>query len=566
MALWPLCLRHDVLLFWRAWVLVLVPLVLSPLPLVSGTKAAWCGYGILIIAFYWMTEAMPMAATALLPTVLFPFFGVLDTGAVSMQYMSSTNLLFLSGLMVAVAVEKSNFHTRAALRVVLFMGTSVKWLMLGFMFITMFLSMWISNTAATAMVAPMIEAVVTNLSQDLDDSPQPERKDSERSTKEDQEAAASTEIVTSTSELHVQSKPVDLRPEQLRAPLFLCVAYAANCGGTGTLTGTAPNLVLRGIVEQSYGSDTGLSFATFMLFGVPAMLLCTILGWMLLVVLFLGPKYLVGEPTDPGRISAVRRSLERRYRALGPMQFHESAVLALLVLLVLLWFFRDPQFMPGWNGLFKTDIDDGTAGMLIVALMFMIPAKPRFWCMKEEGGRSELSDGLLAWADVHKGLPWGIVLLLGGGLAIAEAANLSGLSAWLADQLVVLNTLPHGLIVFLVCAFTTLVTEISSNTAIASILLPVMAQLSNSLKINPLYLMLPTTLCCSFAFMLPVATPPNAIVYGVGNLRSQDMLKAGAFMNCICIGVVMLLIHTLGVAVFDVHTYPAWANTTIIAD
>ncbi|XP_037090972.1 solute carrier family 13 member 4-like [Pollicipes pollicipes] len=138
--------------------------------------------------------------------------------------------------------------------------------------------------------------------------------------------------------------------------------------------------------------------------------------------------------------------------------------------------------------------------------------------------------------------------------------------AWLADQLVVLNTLPHGLIVFLVCAFTTLVTEISSNTAIASILLPVMAQLSNSLKINPLYLMLPTTLCCSFAFMLPVATPPNAIVYGVGNLRSQDMLKAGAFMNCICIGVVMLLIHTLGVAVFDVHTYPAWANTTIIAD
>ncbi|XP_043228629.1 solute carrier family 13 member 2-like [Amphibalanus amphitrite] len=568
MACCRLTLRDDILPFWRSWVVVLVPLLLCPLPLISNTKEAWCGYGVLIIASYWMTEALPVAATALLPTVLFPLFGVLDTSTASQQYMTSTNLLSMAGLMVAVAVEKSNFHTRAALRVVLTVGSSVKWLMMGFMGITMFFSMWMSNTATTAMVAPMVEAVVENLTEKMDDSedePVTEKEETRQSERDaetlNMEPAGFDEIST---ELTEKKPATTMTVEQLRPPLFLCVAYAANCGGMGTLTGTTPNLVLRGIVEQYYGTETGLSFASYMLLGVPTMLLCTLIGWILLIVIFLGPRYLLKDPTDPARIAAVRRSLQDRYDALGPIKFHESAVFTLLCLLVALWFFREPQFMPGWNVLFtETNIDDGTAGMLIVALMFMIPARPRFWCLKEEGHKAEPSEALLTWHDVQTRLSWGIVLLLGGGFAVAEATTESGLCTWLGEQLTALDVLPNPVIILLIAIFITMLTEVCSNGAIASVMLPVMAQLAVSLRVNPLYLMLPTTLSCSFAFMLPVATPPNAIVFGAGNLKSKDMLRAGIVMNLLCVSVTMLVIPTLGNAVFDLDTFPDWANTTI---
>ena len=485
--------RRDVAPFWRAWVLVLTPLLLLPLPLVYNSQQTWCGYTILVMSAYWMTEALPLAATALLPTVMFPLFGVLDTTTVSQQYMTSTNLLFLSGLMVAVAVEKSNLHTRAALKVMLIVGSGVKWLMLGIMSMTMFFSMWMSNTAVAAMVTPIVEAVVVSLTNNEEDLPKNAEDDDDNDTHpQNVPDEESNEAFSSTVQLSVEEKeetPEDQQPltaERLRPPLFLCVAYAANCGGMGTITGTPPNIVLQGILEQYYGPDTGFTFATYMLFGVPTMLLCSVLGWLLLIVMFLGPRRLLSDKTHPARLAAVRRGLERRYRALGPMLFHEWAVLVLLCVLVLLWFFRDPGFMSGWSELFtQTSIADGTAGMLIVALMFMIPARPQFWCLVPPGQNPQSSAGLLAWGDVQRSVPWGIILLMGGGLAVAQAATESGLSEWLAEKLTVLEPLPPALVAFTVCVFATLVTEVSSNTAVATILLPVMAQLSQSLQGEP---------------------------------------------------------------------------------
>ena len=331
----------------------------------------------------------------------------------------------------------------------------------------------------------------------------------------------------------------------------------------GTLIGSPSNLVLPAIVEQYYGLDTGLNFGTYMLLGVPTAVLCSLLGWLVLVVMFLGPRHLLGHRTDPARIEAVKRSLQRRYNALGPMPFQEWAVFLLLILLALLFFFREPGFMPGWGALFgEGNVADCTAGMLIVALMFVIPLRRRFWCLVRPGQTAEPSPSLLVWKDVETNLLWGIVLLVGGGLAIAEGAEQSGLDSWLGDKLTVLDSLPPALVAFCVCALTTLLTEVASNTAIATILLPVMAQLSQSMHMHPFFLMLPATISCSFAFMLPVATAPNAIVYNAGGLRLMDMLKAGALMNVLCVGVNMLMLNTLAEVIFQLDEYPSWANTT----
>ncbi|CAL4060255.1 unnamed protein product, partial [Meganyctiphanes norvegica] len=368
------------------------------------------------------------------------------------------------------------------------------------------------------------------------------------------------------------TEPPDEECAKLRDMCFMATAYAANLGGTGAITGTGPNLVLKGILEDEYCEPTGLNFASWMGFNVPGMLICILLAWGWLQVIFMGCKRNSLGESSPEKEHAVKKLLRQKYNDLGRMTYHEATVLTLFIILVLLWLFRSPEFVPGWAQWFMDaygiKVGDATPAMLIVFLLFIIPAELNFWCFRDKNDPSppRSSPACLTWKVVQEKVPWGIVLLLGGGFAMAEATKKSHLDDWIGSQLTYFDVMPKELIVFVVCLMTAMLTEVASNTATASILMPVLNKMAIGINVNPLYLMLPAAVTCSYAFMLPVATPPNAIVFGAANMKSKDMMRAGVVMNVICVCVVTLMINTLGVVMFDLNTMPSWINSTAPCD
>lgn len=549
---------------WRSLIIVLVPLILLPLPL-QGGKEAKCGYVVCIMAIYWMTEVVPLPVTSLLPVVLFPLLGVLSTEAICMAYLKETNMMFIGGLIVAIAVEHCNLHKRIALKVLLMIGTSPKRLMLGFMLTTMFLSMWISNTACTAMMVPIVTAVLDELKSHEEDKSSPRRPSLSLTagvTKSRHDSGTFDEETRRQSCARIDVSMIN-RPTREQICYFLGVAYAANIGGTGTMTGTGTNLTFKGIFESIFPDSEGLNFASWMAFNVPLMLLNCFLAWIWLQILFMGLFRKGGNKmkNSPEQANAVRALITKSYDELGPMTYHEANVLIIFLLVVLLWFFRKPEFIPGWAETWgdpKVSIDDATAAIIAVFLLFVLPANLDFLRLDRKDRKE--TPALLNWKIVHEKVPWGLILLLGGGFAMAAASKASGLSKYLGLQLQALKVLPSFVMLIIICVSTTFMTEVSSNTAIANILLPVLAEMSAAIHINPLYLMLPATLCCSYAFMLPVATPPNAIVVAASNMRTLDMMKAGVGMNFICVGCLIISFITFGTPMYDLNHFPAYAQ------
>uniref|UniRef100_W5KLX2 Solute carrier family 13 member 5b n=1 Tax=Astyanax mexicanus TaxID=7994 RepID=W5KLX2_ASTMX len=563
----------------RGLVLLCTPLIFLPLPLLIGTREANCAYVIMLMAVYWCTEALPLAITALLPAVLFPLFGIMQSKQVCMQYLKDTNMLFVGGLMVAVAVEHWNLHKRIALRVLLLVGVRPALLMLGFMGVTAFLSMWISNTATTAMMVPIVQAVLEQLN----------RQESEPAlidNSEEQSLAAdaqysetkykSAQVVVSG--LDVASEAAKHKEASARRRICkgmtLCVCYAASIGGTATLTGTGPNLVLKGQMNQLFPENGDIvNFASWFGFAFPNMILMLVLSWLWLQFVFMGFNFkktwgcgAVKSEKELAAYNVIRDELRR----LGPMAYGEFSLLALFCLLVVLWFTRDPGFVSGWaTHIFNSDaeyVTDATVVVFIAVLLFVLPSKPpQFWCGTSTGSNPGAPmPPLLTWKVAQKRMPWNIVLLLGGGFAVAKGSEVSGLSRWLGDQLTPLHNFPPWAIVIILTLLIATFTECTSNVATATLFLPVLASMSQSIGMNPLYVMVPCTLSTSFAFMLPVATPPNAIVFSYGYLKVSDMAKTGIIMNIIGIFCVTLAINTWGKAMFHLDQFPAWANRTTV--
>ncbi|XP_048581960.1 solute carrier family 13 member 2 [Nematostella vectensis] len=598
---------------WRRYlILILTPLVLLPLPLTLPSTESRCAYCILIMAVYWVTEVVSLAVTALLPLVLFPMLGVVGSKQISPPYFQDTNVLFMGGLIVAVAIEHWMLHKRIALRVLLLVGSQPRRLMLGFMLVTAFLSMWISNTATTAMMVPIAEAVLSELKKEeikqklesesnsdtvnqnegFSDGPV---NNGEEDTKNDDIGVTlelgivkqAEEIVTAEDKNQIEkSQSVDLLDDETQTEidrrfmrmskmLLLSIAYAANIGGTATLTGTAPNLVLSGQVIKLYPKSPGIGFADWFFFAFPEMLILLFVAWCWLQVLFLGIRCgccKKSHRSDKEQDKAVRVVLLNQYKALGPMSFAEIAVLVHFIMLALLWLFRDPKFMKGWSVIFPEGyVKDGTVAMVVAFSLFVFPSKkPEILCWNPEGKVTKPPEALLTWKTVAHKLPWNIIILLGSGFALAEACKVSGLSEWLGLQLVGLNTIPSYGIVAIVCILITTFTEVTSNTATATIFLPILASLGENINVHPWYLMIPATVSCSFAFMLPVATPPNAIVFAGGELRVSDMAKAGIGMNILGVAILLLCVHTYGMTMFGLDTFPSWVepragtNTTLV--
>lgn len=511
---------------------------------------------ILLMAIWWITEAIPLAATALLPIVLFPLMGIMrgrelpaggsiDLGGAALadgvsldnidivfpnvanQYMDWIILLFMGGFIIAVAVEKWNLHKRIALHILRFIGGQPHRLVLGFMLATGFLSMWLSNTATAMMMMPMGLSLIL-LYEELN------------------------------KKTLAEGGTVDSRAENFSINLLLGIAYSASIGGFATLIGTPPNGILVTQLSQLFPEAPGITFSTWMLFALPMSATYMVLAWLLLTrVVFPLPK------TTPfsGR-EFIRNEIDK----LGPMSAEEKRVAGVFFTVAVLWMTRkDRLFGPevdifGWSHFLDQllvamgspavgyMIDDGTVSIAMALTLFMIPAS------KAIGGR------LLDWDDAAK-IPWGILLLFGGGLAIAKGFETSGLGDYVAAQLQVLmgDAAPLTIVISTV-VFITGLTEVASNTATISLSLPIMASLSQAIGAHPLLLLIPTTLAASCAFMLPVSTPPNAIVYGSGRVPIMKMVIAGIWLDLLSVVLLTGFVYTLGHLTFGVlGDMPAWA-------
>ncbi len=475
-----------------------------------GNKAVSMTAAIAVwMAIWWITEAIPIAATALLPVVLFPVLGVASGKDIAETYFNNIIFLFLGGFMVALALQRWNLHKRIALKIMLLIGTSPTRIILGFMAASFFLSMWISNTATVMMMLPIAMAVIAKLEDSFE-------------------------------------KP---GVDKVATSLLLGTAYASSVGGMATLIGTPPNLAFARIFADTYEFAPEISFAKWIAFALPISIVFAVLIW-----LFLSARVGWGH----GRAPASRSLFLDEYKKLGPISFEEKIVLIDFCFLAFLWLFRKPIelggfIIPGWSQILPVPgfIDDGTISITMALLLFLIPSKSR-------PGRR-----IMDWKTAVA-LPWGIVILFGGGFALAHGFKTSGLSEWIGTQLGSLSGFPPFLLIAAICLMMTFLTELTSNTATTQTILPIIAGVAMGIKVNPLLLMIPATLSASCAFMLPVATPPNAIVYGAGRFKIATMSKVGLILNFAGVIIISLGFYFLGRLILgiDLATLPDWANMT----
>ncbi|XP_028810995.1 solute carrier family 13 member 4 [Denticeps clupeoides] len=626
--------RMDLLKkLWRARKLILVvmiPLSLLPLPLIHPSSESSCAYVLIVTAVYWVSEAVPLGAAALVPAFLYPLFGVLKSSEVAAEYFKDTTLLLMGVICLAASIEKWNLHKRIALRMVMIAGAKPGMLVLGFMCCTVFLSMWLSNTSTTAMVMPIAEAVLQQListgiadaqddSENATDTPDSENVSKNqlelwyrRDSCEKQEVCtlseepnglglkSSTQLKTST-ELLKQSnghlpdigvsrvsitEPPPKKPKIRRNSMYptkrdhmickclsLSITYAATIGGLITITGTSTNLIFAEQFNNRYPDAKVINFGTWFIFGLPIALIMLLLTWVWLHFLFLGCNF--KETCSLSKKRKTRREMlsEKRihdeYHKLGPISYPEVVTGVFFILMTLLWFTREPGFVPGWTSLFekKGYRTDATVSVLLGFLLFLIPARKPWPSVsssqvKVEDDEESEEDPLapmITWKDFQRLMPWEIVILVGGGYALAAGCKVSGLSMWIGRQLEPMNGLPPWAVTLLACLLVSAVTEFASNPATLTVFLPILSALSETLQINPLHTLIPSTMCVSFGVMLPVGNPPNAIVFSYGHVQISDMVKAGFGVNLIGVFVVMLAIMTWGVPLFQLNEFPAWA-------
>ncbi len=489
-----------------AGVIAFLAIILSPLEASLGDQGQAVAAIAVLMAIWWMTEALPIPVTSLLPLLLYPLFGVMPVHQAASPYAHHLVFLFLGGFVLALAVERSGLHRRIALRIIFIVGEGSGRLVLGFMLATALLSMWISNTATVMLMLPIALAVI----------------EQRRSTTE------------------------DAGHGRFAIALLLGLAYSASIGGVATLIGTPPNIVLAGVLTQMYPDAPPIGFVQWMSFGVPLAALFLPLSWLLLVRVFPATRIHHLPTSGKGR-AQIRQDL----LALGKLTRTEKQVLAVFLLTAAGWIFRAPIELgairiPGLTDLIPMLSDTGIA-IAAAVMLFLLPGKERGM--------------LLSWPEIQRGIPWGILLLFGGGFALAAGMQQSGVTLRIGELLTQLQGMPLILMILLTCLLLTFLTELTSNTATASILIPVMAAAAITLGQNPLLLMLPAALNASFAFMLPVATPPNAIVFSSAWLDIRTMAKTGFTLNLLGVVLVTALMYLLGMGIFAiaVDAVPPWA-------
>ncbi len=453
-----------------------------------------------LMAAWWITEAIPIPATALIPIVLYPVLGVMSPADVTQSYAHHLIFLFMGGFMIAVTVEKWHLHQRIALNTIRIVGMTPDRIILGFMIATAFLSMWISNTASTMMMMTVGLAVLHQIAMEID-------------------ADESTHNID-TREGHFR----------FGVALMLGIGYSASIGGVSTLIGTAPNLVFAGIVEDIYGIS--INFLQWMSFGVPLAIVMLAITWFYLTR--------IAYPSEIDHLPGGEATIRNEIEALGKISSQEKKVLFVFCGVAAAWILRGVLDIKALHL-----IKDSTIAMAGALVLFVIPSN---WPKREF---------LLDWKTAVT-IPWDILILFGGGFALAKGFSESGLTSFIAGQLSVLQ---GSNILFIIAVVTLLViflTELTSNTATASLTLPIMAALAGAMQIHPYGLMVATVIAASFAFMLPVATPPNAIIFSSRYVTIPQMMKAGIWLNLIGVVLISLFVMFLLPIVWgiDIRLYP----------
>ena len=431
------------------------------------------------IAVWWITEAVPIAITSLLPVVLFPLTGGMELAKTTASFGHRYIFLYIGGFILAIAIERWNLHKRIALNIIQLIGTNVKNVILGFMVATAFLSMWISNTATSVMMLPIGMSIISQLI----DNP----------------------------------KTVENENQNFGKALMLAIAYSASIGGMATLIGTPPNLVLATIVQETYGIE--ITFSKWFMFGLPISLILLAICWKYLTEIAFTFKL---KKFPGGRIE-----INKQLKSLGKLSYEEKMVLLIFVGTAFAWITRSfllQKLIP--------NLDDTIIAVIAGILLFILPAS------KSKNRK------LINWEEAVK-LPWGILLLFGGGLALAQGFKTSGLAEWIGGQLTLLEGASIFILLLFLIALVNFLTEITSNLATTAMILPILAPLSLVLDVNPFMLMVGATVAASCAFMLPVATPPNAVVFGSGYLRIPDMAKTGVWMNLFSIIFLTIMVYFL---------------------
>ncbi|WP_404446648.1 SLC13 family permease [Sutcliffiella horikoshii] len=440
------------------------------------------------IAVWWITEAIPIPVTSLLPLILLPITQAIDGDTVASSYGDPIIFLFLGGFLIALAMERWNLHKRIAILIVSMIGTSPKRIILGFMLATGFLSMWVSNTAAVMMMIPIGTAILY-------------------------QATANAKKV----------KQQDINLKAFEKSIIFGIGFAGTIGGLGTLIGTPPNIILAATVKTLYNIE--ISFADWLFFAAPVVIILLFFTWYYLVNFAFPVKF--------KELPGGKELIQNERVQLGKMSFEEKAVLSVFIFAAFMWISRTfiwTDIIPG--------ISDTMIAVLAGVLLFLIPST-------NQGGK------LLDWS-VSKELPWGILLLFGGGLAIATGFKESGLADWVGQQLTILDGMNFLLIVLITTAVVLFLTEITSNTATATMILPILASLALALNVHPFALMVPAAMAANCAFMLPVGTPPNAIIFATEKITIAEMVRAGFWINIFAILVIVSAVYLVLPLILDI--------------
>ncbi|XP_053575665.1 solute carrier family 13 member 4 [Bombina bombina] len=605
-------------------------------PILNSLQESSCAYVLIVTAVYWISEAVPLGAAALVPAFLFPVFGLLKSSEVAGEYIKNTTLLLMGVICLAASVEKWNLHKRIALRMVMLSGAKPGMLLLCFMCCTTLISMWLSNTSSTAMVMPIVDAVlqqltnaeeenegtISNVSSAAESNQQKGVSEKQPSIElifinEEATAKDLSKLIQSKQNLnsvHMIANPMrvvkpptngqslpqtqilvlpptdttDLKPQgkyrsrddqMISKCLSLSVSYAATIGGLATIIGTSTSLIFLEHFSNRYPEAKVVNFGTWFVFSLPITIIMLLLTWVWMHWLFLGCNFRetcsLSKKKKTRQEELSERRIQEEYEKLGKMSYQEKVTGFFFILMTILWFTREPGFVPGWESLFekKGFRTDATVSVFLGFLLFLIPCKRptfmSFW-REETGEKSQrksqyhevsyLDGPMLTWQEFQRHMPWEIVVLVGGGYALAAGCKSSGLSMLIGRQMECLSGLPSWAVTLLACMLVSAVTEFVSNPATVTIFLPILCSLSETLHINPLYTLIPVTMCISFAVMLPVGNPPNAIVYNYGYCQIKDMVKAGFGVNIIGLVVTMVAINTWGVSLFQLDTFPSWAT------
>ena len=460
--------RILLLLLGPAW--LMITLCTAP-PLMAMTEPAWHITGLMLwMITWWISEVLPIPVTSILPMIFIPLLGIDKIDAATAPYAHPLIFLFFGGFFLSIAMEKTGLHQRIALSALRLVGQKPAAQVAGLMAVTAFLSMWMSNTATAVMMLPIGMSMI-------------------------QLANASSQ-------------------DDFGKTVLLAIAYSASIGGIATLIGTPPNALLAAYLAKNY--QISISFADWMLLGVPLAMVMLLVSWVWLC------KLHFRLPDRAGAVVDFRAELA----LLGKFRRAERLVLIIFIAAALSWIGQ--QWLVKWTGL---PLSDTLIALIAATLLFVVPG--------------EKNQPLLVWQDSQK-LPWGELLLFGGGLSMAEQIQRTGVAELLAQQLNLLQGVPPVLILLTVTSLIIFLTEVTSNTATAAAFLPLLGPVAVSMELSPLYLVVPAALAASFAFMLPVATPPNAIVFASGKLQIKDMARAGLVLNLVGIAAICLANLWLG--------------------